>query len=96
MIYAYLNHGRWVCDCPECNSAEVVDPASTDFVCREQFGGCGYRAKIQFPADLGAISDVTGVRPQVNRNWRPGETLVDLRLENAAHQLPSGLQELSS
>lgn len=54
--------------------------------------GCGHRDRLQFPADFDSIWVALRQRPLVNQNWVPGETLVDLRLENAGHQLPSGLE----
>jgi hypothetical protein len=38
-----------------------------------------------WPDDIAAIVDTLMQRPQQNRNWIPGETLVQLQAENVAH-----------
>lgn len=83
LINAYVNHGRWVADCPACNSAAVVTVESPYFRC-----GCGLRAGVQFPPEREAIEDVLGRRPMAeNRNWSQGESVADLRIENALHRV---------
>lgn len=87
MLYAYANWGRWVCDCPKCNSAELVKefgrpPRIQSFRCTE----CGFAETLALPDDPDAIEAVLVKRPKRdNRNWRPGETLADLILENVVH-----------
>lgn len=64
-IYARINHGRWVADCP-CGSAQVVTPDDPRFACPE----CGYGwAQLVFPAQPAAAeAEVSGRLPH-ERNW---------------------------
>lgn len=90
LVRAYLNHGRWVADCPRCNSSDLADRAKPEFVCRPEYQGCGLVAAIQFPEDYDDIMAVAAARSSpLNRNWRPGESVIDMRIENAAHHLQS-------
>lgn len=81
VISAYINHGRIVANCPNCNSAEIVPPGAV-FACRSP--GCGHIDALDFPADLATIEATLSRRPMVNRNWYPWETAADLAIENAA------------
>ncbi len=77
--HAYLNHGRWVADCPEpyCGGAELASGGL--FVC----ANCKRAATIIWPDDKELIDQITAARPiPETRNWLPGETLEDLRQEN--------------
>ncbi len=74
-IKAYVNHGRWVADCPFCPSAQVVSPADPRFLCAGS-DGCanskvqGSFAQVVFPADLELIEQALLLRPdRKNRNW---------------------------
>ncbi len=92
---AYHNWGRWVADCPniECENAE--DVAGRTFFCGCQGSPvCGHSqpcrtiSEIVWPDDIETINHVLSVRPvPSNRNWVPGETLEDLRKENAENGL---------
>lgn len=81
MIKAYVNHNRWIAECPHCKWAiQVVN--ETEMTC----GNCHATDSIQYPNDRDAIDEVLSLRPnEENRNWYPYETLADLRIENAAH-----------
>lgn len=84
-IPAYINHNRWVADCPICNGAELASPESPFFRC----ANCGFEAGVQFPANRQGIEAVLAHRPHLlNRNWRPGESIADLRAENIGHGVP--------
>lgn len=88
ITYAYFNSGRWVADCGKCNGAELAK--GDEFVCSE----CGHRTSLEFPGEKEDIERVLAQRPvDRNRNWKHGETVADLRIENAVHRLPSGLDE---
>ncbi|WP_030764724.1 hypothetical protein [Streptomyces sp. NRRL F-2664] len=64
-IYARINHGRWVADCP-CGSAQVVTPDDPRFACPE----CGYGwARLIFPAQPAAAEEEVSARPPHERNW---------------------------
>lgn len=81
-LVAYVNHSRWAADCPEgCSDAEFADPKWPRFVCTK----CGSGVwPVRFPKDRLAIEALLLLRPEENRNWS-GESLADLRIENAAH-----------
>lgn len=85
-INAYVNHGRWVADCPCCSGAMIVDPADPFFFCPEcRMQGKGWYY-VEFPADLLTIERLLTARPDIHtRNWRPGETMDRLSLENRSH-----------
>jgi hypothetical protein len=84
VLDAYVNHGRWVADC-DCGSGVACGPDSRDAVCFE----CGAVWRVKFPRSDridAAVAILDGRRYAKQRNWRPdrGETLDDLRAENAA------------
>lgn len=101
-IKAYVNHGRWVAECPDvgCRGAELVKPG-VPFVC----GSChrsdflkkgngkeyGHKHSVQFPAWKETIERILAVRPTENRNWWIGEAVSDLRRENRKHGLPEAI-----
>jgi len=81
-VTAYLNHGRWVADCP-CNGAELVTPGET-MLC----GSCGAEHKVGFPTkkQRGEIETLLAKRNPPNQNWH-GETVDELLAENIEHGL---------
>lgn len=90
LAFAYVNHGRWVADCPAgCGGAELA--RDVVFMCRE----CGNVATrhrpvpLVWPAeeDLRAIEAALVVRPVLNRNWALNESIGALLAENAMHGL---------
>jgi hypothetical protein len=92
VTFAEANWGRWVATCPRpyCTNALALYPRQTLFVCMAE-DGCGYVADVVWPTDPDAIQTVLMMRPvAATRNWKPGETIDDLLMENAAHGcLPS-------
>lgn len=79
----YVNHGRWVADCPTvgCYEAHQVAPGER-FTCSE----CGYTAMPAFPPEMRLIEAALSRRLlPATRNWYPGETVADLETENRAH-----------
>lgn len=83
VAYARANAGRWVVDCPRqfCGSALKLNPGD-GFRCWE----CGTSADVVWPADSAAIEQALMLRPNPgNRNWVPGESVLDLLLENLRH-----------
>jgi hypothetical protein len=88
--FAYVNHGRWVADCPfGCGGAEVA--RADIFMCRE----CAnvpnaYRPIVlAWPSDedVRAIEAALVPRPVVNRNWNLNESIGALLAENVEHGL---------
>lgn len=80
-VELYVNEGRWVGDCPNCNGGIAGPPA----VWREPHGvclGCGYRYKVRYPKDRVQIEAVLERRPMVHRNANVGESVGQLEREN--------------
>jgi len=96
-VSARINHGRWLVDCPGCNSALVVDLTELVFMCVEcgNSNNDGKWLKIILPKNRKAIEAELLKRPMngrnpaeaVNRNWEPGETVAMLRQENTDHDI---------
>lgn len=89
LVYARIDQGRWLADCPHCNGSEAVEPDTPLFYCLNSWcsrpTGNLY-APLRFPKERVAIERVLLDRPNpTTRNWRRGESLADLRAENAAH-----------
>lgn len=97
---AYVNNGMWIADCPQqCGSAEQLmdGPDRKDyFFC--SYCKC-MATSVHWPPDADEIMEILERRPLPhNRNWWPeghklaiaagcrdGETLEELRAENAEH-----------
>lgn len=90
-VRARVNHGRWIVDCPDpdCGGAELVSPEERVFFC------CECRNRRARHALLPVVFPKPGVRADIetylrarpneaNQNWKPGETVVQLRDENRA------------
>ncbi len=99
LALAYVNHGRWVADCPRpfCGSAQGLYPWQPWFTCTSAF--CAVTVPVSWPREAAEISAVLAARgaPQW-QNWFParhplalaarcphGQTVDDLLAENAAH-----------
>lgn len=86
-VLAYVNHGRWLVDCPDCANADHVDPDDPIYVC-VACGNRGRYLRVIFPGARGvdAIERLLGARPdETTRNWSPGETKMSLERENQAN-----------
>ena len=90
-VLAEINHGRWIANCPnpDCGGALVVTAADPIFLCTE----CGNETNdgkpfnVVLPPNRAAIEAELMKRPLLARkpkarNWKPGETVADLRREN--------------
>lgn len=81
-LVAYVNHGRWVADCPECGGGIGAWVEMADAACLD----CAHVYRITFPTvkrrKAGeALLDVR--REPKHRNWRPdAEDVARLRTEN--------------
>ena len=91
---AYINHGRWVVDCPNpgCAGAELVHPDDSRLFCascyNDYVGGAFVKVKMPPAAKKKRIEAVLGKRPAAaNRNWFPKETVADLERENREHEI---------
>ena len=80
-LWAKVNHGRWIVDCPNCRSAQIASRETPFFHCAECDSDW---FRITYPAERVAIELLLLKRPNIaNRNWEPGETLTILEKENA-------------
>ena len=94
-IQAYIDCGRWLAECPDCHSAQVISDKTRDFWCLH----CGNASidfkwrHIRMPRNRKVLEDVLVLRPAarsdraLTRNWKTGETVDDLKAENVAHGL---------
>lgn len=66
---AYVNHGRWLIDCPNCGAGAGVWAETTDALCFS----CGHRYKVVLPsrADQEVAEAILNDRPLQNQNWDP-------------------------
>jgi hypothetical protein len=90
---AYVNHGRWVADCPAstCTGAELVDPDEPRFYCLSCYNAAfdGRWLPVRFPPEpeRKAIERALLDRPRArNRNWFPGETVEQLEEEHRRYR----------
>lgn len=83
-IHAYVNHGRWIAECPDCRNAQLACRTDKRFLCNE----CGNIAvgglwrPVEWPANVQAVENLLENRPLVNQNWAPGEDMEILAIEN--------------
>jgi len=90
---AYVNHGRWVADCPdqECHGAEDTLPSPITGVIglnrhRMICTNCGRTWPVEWPMTADMIVAVLMQRPRKdNRHWWPWESVEDLLVENMTH-----------
>ncbi len=80
-IVAYVNHNRWVADCPYCGAGIGLLPEVSPVTCLE----CGESYTVTWPKDREAIEEVLTCRPRKSRHWLPHETIDDLKRENEQH-----------
>lgn len=75
-VAAYVNHGRWVANCP-CGGAELITE-DQDMLC----GSCAHIRQVVWPANVEVIESMLEARQyQQNQNWNPGETVDQLASE---------------
>jgi hypothetical protein len=89
-VEAFVNDGRWLVKCPMdgCGGAQLASRKDPRFYCNEclNAGALGYWLRVTWPDDADEIEEVLRHRPlTTQQNWRPGETVADLRAENDEH-----------
>lgn len=85
VIAPYINHGRWLFDCPICDAGGAVVIGLTRGWC---FGCGGVFNSVMWPSedDRKEIVKALEKRPNVkNVNWHPSESLQQLKDENTYH-----------
>ena len=115
----YVNHGRWLVDCPTCGGPVMFDPNQSfiaicgvcnpgimavafkerekgvfvpfaDQVARKQAVEQANTFTVTMPAEWKQIFNVLRQREITKMNWLPGETVDQLKLENAYHNVREG------
>lgn len=86
-VHAVINHGRWVVACPACGGAQLGCPNDQRFMCNEcanvAIGGLWRR--VVWPKKATEIASLIAERANLAmQNYDPGETLTELRQQNAA------------
>lgn len=85
-VPVYANWGRWVANCPVCESAEHVYANETAVQCNPAASGCGIMLELVWPTFREGVERLLMMRPAPKtRNWLPGESLHDLLAENVEH-----------
>ena len=90
-LAARVNHGRWLVDCPDCSGAELLSDTG-EFYCLScgniGVGGAFRTVLVPRGAQRAKIEALLEVRPTINRNWEPDETVAFLVAENEERKLP--------
>lgn len=85
-VQVYVNHGRWIVECPDCRGAQLASPTDRRFMCSDcgNVDAGGAWRPVIWPSDKQAatIEELLALRPVENQNWRPGETARQLHAEN--------------
>jgi hypothetical protein len=79
---AYVNHGRWIADCPrDCGFASELQPKQSGYVCSE----CKWIGEVEWPDDADGIWEALQERavPRT-RNWFPSSHPLALK-SNSPH-----------
>lgn len=84
IVFAQVNQGRWIIQCPWCPSAEYASIEDHRFFCTDCINGPvgGAWLPVHWPDDVNLIEQLLAVRPRRARNWLPGETVDHLVEEN--------------
>lgn len=78
IITPYINHSRWVADCPECNGGMGCWDEMQTSICMD----CGHQYQLQWPENRATAVAILLLRPEAKRNWYPDEPLSRLEAEN--------------
>lgn len=84
-VHVVGNHGRWVVDCPDCNSAQLTAPDDRRFMCYECANVVvdGLWRPVVWPKDHQRIAALLDTRQAVGlRNYDAGQTAAEIAAEN--------------
>lgn len=89
VVALFINHGRWQFECLTCRangdtSINIATPELPTAVCLS----CGSEFETALPDDVDELEQLLLVRPILNRNWRPDDSIAEIRSENVAHGFP--------
>lgn len=91
---AYADWSHWVARCGACRpGAGLLQRFAPNFQC----DFCGAVTEVIWPAEsiVAGVERLLMMRPDPStRNWKPGETLSDLVVENAVHGIFDNLEQL--
>ena len=102
-VQARVNVGRWICDCPVCGSAILLDPDIEAIICPP----CAYYGwmRVEWPKEKAGIETELLKHPGQHRldspirEWKPGWTVADLEARTALaegkHEEGKQLRKLS-
>lgn len=87
-VRAFVNHGRWIVQCPFCPSAQIACDADRRFWCvdchNQAVGGAWLRVVWPSKRQRELIEALLLQRPDVRtRNWLPHERIEDVQREQA-------------
>lgn len=88
VLAAFVNHGRWIVQCPGCPLVSLASRQDHRFFCSECGNALdgGRWLPVRWPEDWETIEQVLGARlDRRTRNWSPGERIEELRAENVAN-----------
>ena len=81
-----IEQGRWLAECWWCGGLQRAARTDHRFLCDQCYNAPaeGKWLRTVWPEEATEIERLLIERPVPNRNWRPGESVDDLRRENAA------------
>jgi len=80
------NHGRWIANCPDCNSAQLACATDHRFMCSEcaNIAIGGLWRPVHWPRDHQELGELISVRAdRTMQNYEPGESVAQIREQNA-------------
>lgn len=93
MVFACVNHSRWLARCPFCPGAALISTREKLFWCAEcrMKANAGRPMEVILPTFYQDVEALLLARPDAgNRHWNVGETVDDLAHENREHGIGGG------
>ena len=87
-VVAHVSHGRWCVNCPDCSHASMYSDTIPVYICPiHQIWRAVvlpvYRVELETELSLRPVDDPAAGNTKAN--WKPGETIDDIRAENAMY-----------